>query len=296
MGVKTERRERSGKRTLHRADRRMAGTPRTTFHQHPPRASRAALPSGTLAPMDREAQRTLHQEMARWAAPFARPVFFGNQRDAPGRLDVSSGTATLLQLGGRFIGVTCQHVVAAYRRRKRTGTADFFHFGDASIDPDEVLIDESERLDLITFDLSRVVDKTPMLAVGNFYVPRQWPPHDVSEHDVITFLGFPGVWRDQTTQTHFNFYHLGHGATSIDAIGEEHICSRIMFEESTHLVRNKQVLTSAGGLSGAPVFVWRTGTILTAELIGFIYEHQPGFDLLYIRRANRIEVTGKLLK
>jgi hypothetical protein len=231
-----------------------------------------------------------------WAEPFARPVYFGRRHPNSNKLEIANGTGGLLRLGDKFLGVTCQHVIKQYRAARLGGRADFFYFGDAPIDPEASVIDESERLDLVVFDLTQVATRTPLLRESNFYEPRHWPPADVAESDVLAFVGFPGEWREQEGRLDLYFHKINYGAASIESVSEDRICSRLALDEVTYFVRNKTGFESAGGLSGAPVFVWRRGVLLTGELVGFVYEHQAAFDLLFIRRATSIQASGKLNK
>lgn len=50
-----------------------------------------------------------------------------------------------------------------------------------------------------------------------------------------------------------------------------------------------------GGMSGGPVFKYiRPAPIERIELVGFIYEFQPSFGLLYARPANFISNLGQV--
>ena len=209
---------------------------------------------------------------------------------------MNNGSGALLHLEGRYLGVTCQHVLAAYRKKKAENGMEFFYIGDAPVDPDTALVDESVRLDLVTFDLTGAVGSSSTLTAANFYDPRAWPPAEVNEGDIIALLGFPGVWREQPGRSHLEFSYLSQGAAVIESVGDEHFCARLALDESSYLIRHNDTLGCAGGLSGAPVFVWRNSVILTVELVGFVYEYEPTFDLLYIRRARCIDADGTLLK
>ena len=246
--------------------------------------------------MSNEPEAHFEEAVTDWADPFAHPVYFGRRDPDSTKFEVASGTGGLLRLDGKFLGVTCQHVMKEYRAAKREGRADFFYFGDAAIDPEAAIVDESERLDLIVFDLSHVAARTPLLKEGNFYDPRRWPPADVDESDVLAFVGFPGEWREQEGALDLYFYKINYGAASVESVSEDRICSRLALDEVTYFVRHRDAFQSAGGLSGAPVFAWRRGVLLTAELVGFVYEYQEAFDLLFIRRASCIQASGKLEK
>jgi hypothetical protein len=235
-------------------------------------------------------------ELSRWADPYSRPVYFGSRRHGGYDLDINSGTGALVRLGGRYLGVTCHHVIAAYRERRALGNVEFFYFGEAAIEPETFLIDESKRLDLVTLDLGSIVGSGDKLQPTNFFEPRRWPPGEVVEGDVIAFVGFPAEWRQQTSRSDLSFGHLAQCAAEVESVADEHFCARIALDESTYIIRNEGSLAFAGGMSGAPVFVWRNGPVLTGELAGFVYEHATNFDLLFVRKANCITDAGMLLK
>lgn len=240
-------------------------------------------------------RQPFQQELSRFHDRFARPLVFG-KKDTQFRVQGNSATATLLRINDRYFGVTCQHVIQKYRRLKREEQAEFFYVGDALIDPEALLIDESERLDLATFNFESIVGSVPNLMPTNFHEPRAWPPGDVSEGDIVAFAGFPGEWRDQASPVDMQFYQFSQSATVIESVADEHVAVRIALDESTFLVRERELFSFAGGLSGAPAFVWRNDKVLTSELVGFVYEYQPTLDILYIRRARCLSDDGTLLK
>ncbi len=57
-------------------------------------------------------------ELSRYAVRFARAVYLGEPPPFSPSAYMRSATMTLLRFDNLFIGVTCQHVLARYRRRE----------------------------------------------------------------------------------------------------------------------------------------------------------------------------------
>jgi hypothetical protein len=242
--------------------------------------------SSFLSPFD--------EQITKYALRFAQPVFFGQSPAAAYSASLASGTGTLIRLGEKFIGVTCHHVLDGYRARRQLDPQTVFHFGRIEFDPERYLIAENRGIDLVTLDLTSFVGKVEEMTALNFVDPIRWPPSSITTDDVIAFAGFPGIWREQVSLAYLRFYSFSSGASPVSALGERHLMTRIEPEECVAAIRGGLVMGSLGGLSGGPVFVWRTGPILVAELIGFAIEYQETLDLLYIRRAVCLESDGGL--
>ena len=232
--------------------------------------------------------------LSTYAIRFAQPVFFGQSPAAAYSATLASGTGSLIRFGEKFIGITCHHVLSAYRTRRRVDPQTVFHFGRINFDPEHYLIAENAKLDLVTLDLTSFVGKVNELTAVSFVDPIRWPPGPVVTDDVIAFAGFPGIWREQVSLGYLRFYAFSSGAGPVSSIGDQHLVTRIEFEECVAAIRDGLVMGSIGGLSGAPVFVWRSKPILFAELVGFVTEYQESLDLLYVRRANCLQIDGGL--
>jgi hypothetical protein len=235
-----------------------------------------------------------NEELTTYAIRFAQPVFFGQSPLAAYSATLSNGTGSLIRFGEKFIGITCHHVLDAYRTRRQVDPQTVFHFGRIDFDPEHYLIAENPKLDLVTLDLTSFVGKVNELTAVSFLDPIRWPPGPVVTDDVIAFAGFPGIWREQVSLGYLRFYAFSSGASPVSSIGDQHLVTRIQLEECVAAIRGALVMGSIGGLSGGPVFVWRTKPILIAELIGFVTQYQEDLDLLYVRRANCLQVDGGL--
>ena len=233
-------------------------------------------------------------EISKYPVKFATPVFFGESPYSSSSAFIRNGTATLLILCDRYIAVTCHHVLKGCRqfRQKNNG---LFYLGPIGVNPEQYLISEDKDYDLAIFDLSNLVRKVPELSKAKFVKPRVWSPHDIAKEDVLCMAGFPGIWRDQIRLGHLRFYSYSSGAAGVVSFGDNYIVTTVQIEDCITQINHGKVWGSLGGLSGGPVFVWRKTPILIAELIGFIYEYQKSYDLMFVRSGNVIGVDGKII-
>lgn len=233
-------------------------------------------------------------EISKYPVKFATPVFFGESPHTSSSAFIRNGTSTLLMLDGRYLGVTCQHVLEGYRQFKQNNDG-FFYMGPIQINPEQCLISEDKEYDLAIFDLSNLVGKVPELNEAKFVKPSTWPPNDISKEDVICMAGFPGIWRDQMSLGHLRFYSYSSGAAEVVSVRENSFVTTVKIADCITQINHGKIWGSIGGLSGGPVFVWRKTPILIAELVGFIYEYQESFDLMFVRSGNVIGVDGKII-
>lgn len=229
-----------------------------------------------------------------WATPFAVPIWFGKRTPNSHLLTLRNGTGALLALDGRYLATTCHHVVEEYRTERSSGNADFFYIADVTLDPETAIVDEDSDSDLITLDISGLVGRSSRLASVNFFSPPRWPPAGVEEGDLITFVGFPGEWREQVAASHVNFHSFAYGGI-IDSTGATRILTRLLLEQAKIIVQTKSGPSLVGGISGAPVFVWRLTPVMYAELVGFVTDHQDNYDLLLIQRA-AFDIHGRFAR
>lgn len=232
--------------------------------------------------------------LGKYPVKFAVPVFFGESPTQSYAAQVNSATATLLRLGNRYLGITCSHVVAGFRGLP-AARRGIFQIGQMAVSIDSDVISEDPNLDLAVFDLTRFLGRDSGAVAANFICPAEWPPKPVAADDVLCLAGFPGMWRQQADLGLLRFYSFSSGATGVLSVTPDTIKTRIEVEECIVQIHHGHVLGSLGGLSGGPVFAWRRGLVLTAELVGFIYEYQESLDVLLIRAAGVIGENGTLL-
>jgi hypothetical protein len=230
-------------------------------------------------------------EISKYPVRFATPVFFGESPYSSYAASLKNGTATLLKLQNRFLGVTCHHVLDSYRGLK-AAQHTIFQLGPVQIDPDKYLISEDRNCDLAIIDLTLFVGTVPGLTEAHFVQPTTWPPREVSKGDVLCLAGFPGIWREQEDLGHLRFYSFSSGTGEVLSVGEDHIVTTVQIKDCITQINHGRVWGSLGGLSGGPVFVWRKTPLLVAELVGFIYEYQESLDLMLVRAAKVLREDG----
>jgi len=179
-----------------------------------------------------------------------------------------------------------------------------FHIGNAQVEPEELLTDESEYLDLAVFDVSEYTPEN--LGIGgeiptNFKeVDLETPPDVPAEGSYVMFGGYPkGRRRAEGRNVEWASFNTG-GARVDQSTGRNVVC---------RLLTDKDVMERAGfpsgpipelgGISGGPVLQERAteSGIIIPEIIGFIYEHgneEAELDLLMIRPITYLNPDGTL--
>jgi hypothetical protein len=180
----------------------------------------AATPSGP--------SEAFLEELKRYAVHLAQPVFFGDSPRHSYSAGLSSASGCFVLLGQKVVGVTCQHVLDAYRRRTKSGPT-IFQFGPVRFDPELRVIGESLSLDPVTFDMTEYLDAAHNgIERAKCIEPTRWPPGEIDGEDVLALAGFPGIWRSQVDVDHLRFYSFSSGATGVEARGESHLVTRIL--------------------------------------------------------------------
>jgi hypothetical protein len=235
----------------------------------------------------------LFDELARYAGRFAQPVFFTDPT-AEGHAAFKNGSGFFLRLPERTVGVTCHHVLTDYRKRRGPSLSESFQFGRARFEPEVRLVAADQDLDLAVLDVTSLVDVADGIDAGSCIFPGTWPPGDLSADDILALAGFPGIGRQYFTPDYFRFHLLSAGTTEVTSLGPNHLVTRLELEKCVHSGVLPEVTEDIGGMSGGPVFVWRKGTLVTAELVGAIYEYQASLDLMRVRLLGCLQPDGTL--
>jgi hypothetical protein len=192
---------------------------------------------------------------------FCGPLFFTTS------LRVASGNITnnasfgLINTGKRKLLVTCHHVWEEFKKlRSRDAELMFGLCLDMpkpiAIRPEDFIIDEDRRCDLVTFDMESLL---PICANGGlaFYNLQANRPPTVKVGDVLYFIGFPGKGRlVDDKSVGFVRQPIGVQASQVGKF--------TFFSDATNL--NKQA-EDFGGISGCPCFLLLSGHRI--RLIGF---------------------------
>ena len=228
-------------------------------------------------------------EFEKYPLKFAVPVYFGI-RPQPGEpATVSSGTASLVRIGGQPYALTCSHVLEAYRERSAEG-ACIFQIGNCELDPLTQIKVEDKKLDYALIGLTEAQGKKILRPGGPFdgkffCEVAQWPPGKVMTCDFVAFGGFPGKLRQAMSFDELSFGSFSSGASLVASVGEDYLVSQ--FEREFWVKHGREAEPETiRGMSGGPVFAIRHNAasgIMTYEFIGHIYEFSENFELLYVR-------------
>ncbi len=238
-------------------------------------------------------QNALCDQLARYPGLFAQPVFYADPA-VSGQAVFKNGSGFFVKLPERTLGVTCHHVLADYRKRRGPTISSSFQFGRVRFEPEARLLSEDPQLDLAIFDVTSLVDVPDGIEAGSCIAPPAWPPGDISSDDILALAGFPGIGRQYFPPDYFRFHLLSAGTTEVASLGPSHLVTRLELGKCVSSGVLPLVTEDVGGMSGGPVFVWRKGLVVTAELIGAIYEYQSSLDLMRVRRLSCLRADGTL--
>lgn len=232
---------------------------------------------------------------------FAAPVMFGPPPQRGDSLVVNSASASLLQLDGRMLVVTCHHVLQEYRKRLTELGDCSFQVGNCRLEPLAQLVAEDATLDIAVIAVTdaqvRELREYRVENFGrNFVVPPAWPPGGVAEGDFVAFGGFPGSLRRVMSWRELSFGSYSSGAAGVTVVGKDYLVCQF---DRTNWVKcgYEPEPSTIRGLSGGPAFaVRRAGAdILWYEFIGIVYEFSEQYELLYVRLARIFGSDGIIL-
>jgi len=126
-----------------------------------------------------------------------------------------NGTATLIELAGVKLAVTCYHVLDKYRELGLSGRTALFQVGKVRLEPFEQLIAEDREMDLATIRFSEEQAKLLEDEGATFLMPPRWPPGPLTEEDWVSLGGFPGTLREHVELNVLNCPSYSVGATPV---------------------------------------------------------------------------------
>ena len=207
---------------------------------------------------------------------------------------LGNGSMCVIETPHTVFGVTANHVLEAYEGHKAHYADAFCQLGSAPFDPVHNVIDRSgkEGWDLATF-------RIPEFTLDSWgdhlrvYKTETWSPTTGNQNDRIIFGGYPvnrcaqaEGERPSTMSIDFVSF-IG----SVDCCSENHMA--FCLDSATWYWPQGERLPAKpdlSGSSGGPCFLIHDEDRI--ELVGFMYEYEPRFEIMRARQANLIDATG----
>jgi len=254
-----------------------------------------------LPPEEQTRVKALGEELSRAPMTYAVPIFFADPPGSTELPNLNNGTGSLISFGEAKFCITNFHVLDAYRRRKVDEPEIVFHIANIRLDPDEILISESNDYDLAVLDISNW-EAEEFASYGE--IPTQfldvaaWPPEMPKIDSFVMFGGYPGYWREALGPMDICFSALGCGSSKIISSNDQNLVCQLEIDKC-HVHRPEPGREEPGdltGLSGGPVLREKQTEdgITTFEFVGIIYEYGADLDCLRIRPATLIMADGKI--
>lgn len=207
---------------------------------------------------------------------------------------LNNGTCCFVATGARDVMVTCNHVFEGWVAASSENPRLVCQLGGAIIDPRDHVIDTSSKLDLATFEIGAA---TRNMVGVDLHAPPNWPTQ-AEVGDAVIAGGFPGIGRTQIPfqpVSLVNFLFPTYGRI-LDRVRDDNLALQLELDEAFSTqglipTRNPRL----GGASGGPVVRLNPDSnLLPFELVGFIYEYQADYELLFARPAGVIRADGTI--
>jgi hypothetical protein len=238
----------------------------------------------------------LGEKLAKFPLLFTLAAFFGRRPSRAKASNVRNGSVTLVDLGEGPLALTCQHVIACFRRIRKCTDKVVFQIGNVELDPLDQLIDENARLDLASIRLTHEQVNEITLEGGMglcVFKPVSWPPQTLSEGDFVAFGGFPGELKTVRSFDELEFGSWSSGASKVCSVSDFQFVS--LFERD-YWVKSfgrqyHMDLRALGGMSGGPAFINRG---LYWELVGIIFNYHENYDTVIFSSLSVLNTDGTI--
>jgi len=204
-----------------------------------------------------------------------------------------NATCSFIDTGSRRFGITNRHVVEGFRKLREENPNMNFQIGSYVFDIENRIIDECNRPDLLTFEVSEEF----MSRIGKtFCLCRTWPPLRANDDETIVFAGFPGQFREQISQDSARFGI----AAMLELVTSSSENQFVIFLDRDNWIRRfgtREIseLKNLGGMSGTAVFRrGKNNCIIPLEPIGIIYEGGAEWDLQFAVHIDFVRPNGTI--
>jgi hypothetical protein len=220
-----------------------------------------------------------------WIVGHTAPFFW---HDVSGRI-CGSGTLSFVDTGEERLAITADHVYRAYLQDLEAGAVLECQFGGVLVRPERMLIARHPQLDVATFRMPTVA----LTKGASFHSARGWPPQQPKPGEWLFYAGYPGAHRVENDST------IDAGLQTLLGPVSDVSGSTIVFcldFESLHwpLHDGAEINRRLGGMSGGPVFRLVEQGLTRLELVGFVYEHGEGLELVFARAAGVVASNGTI--
>ena len=185
----------------------------------------------------------------------ARPLFWTDSR-TPWPKRLSGATCFILRFRTGLVGVTADHVIAAFEHDKCAAQKIVAMLRTAPLDLAHVLIDRDSDLDLATFSVTEEQASESQASVVD--CRDMWPPPMPRAGAAITFAGFPEAFREECTPTRSKFKAAA-SATWAEAVTDRRIVATYDPARGDYRLLAAPEFADLGanwsGCSGGPVLV-----------------------------------------
>ncbi len=214
--------------------------------------------------------------------------------------NINNGTGSLIRIDQRKYCVTAAHVLSKFRKRLDANPKVCFQVGNVQMNPFDLLVDEDATLDLAVLDMNDYSEADIAMSgeiPTSFLDIRKWPVQLPKKESFVMFGGYPKSRRIAFKRT-VNFGSLSCGGAFVYQSNGQNIICQI---ETDRLASEDYGLPidpfgDPAGISGGPVLQERKtdGGVIVIDLVGFVYEYNPEFDMLRIKPANWLNADGTL--
>lgn len=166
---------------------------------------------------------------------------------------------------------------------------------DLPFNPEARLIARDLNLDIATF---RITEAEVDTINKQIHRASQWPPSPPELSKGVFLIGYPGHEKRRSEDSiGWGIYPLLLTATSVH---DDKIVCQLNREEWVNIFDGSEFSDfppkqSLAGLSGAPLWTLVENPILSWRLAGIVSEFNENFELLDVRRPNRINPDGTFL-
>lgn len=172
---------------------------------------------------------------------------------------IRGASCFILNIQGRFIGVTASHVLDLFREARRENSATICQIMHATIDPDNNLLSQSKTRDIATFSVpAELIDDGLRPGILHY---ESWPPPIPEKGALTMFVGFPESMRTVTGPTDLQLLAWA-GLEIVEDITSREIIMAYDPTRSRSMLKNRGLpppTFNLSGCSGGPALTFVPG-------------------------------------